>query len=127
MRSVGDPEAGGRQVPDGDLSDGVHAGLRGARSESVDELVDAVRRSGHAHLDASVGEVPYRSAQAQRGSRAACPPAKSDALDPADQEEGPETLGSRRGEGAFVRAHGRSTARRCVRMASPWILCSGRR
>jgi len=60
----------------------------------VDELVDAVRRSGHAHLDASVGQVSYGSAQAQRGSRAARPPAESDALDPADEDEGPETFGA---------------------------------
>lgn len=92
MRSVGDLEAGGRQVPDGDLSDGVHACVRGARSESVDELVDTVHGSGHAHLDASVGQVPYRPPQAERGSRVARPPAKADALDPADEDEGPATL-----------------------------------
>ena len=102
LGSVGDSEAGGRQVPNGDLSDRVDAGLRGARSKSVDELVDAVRRSGYAHLDASVGQVPYRPPQAQRGSRAARPPAKSDALDPADEDKGAATLGSGWVDGAAL-------------------------
>ncbi len=117
LRLGGDPEAGGGQLPDGDLSDGVHAGVRRARSKSVDELVNAVRWSGRAHLDASVGPVAYRPAQAEGGGRGARPPAKADALDPAREDEGPASLGSGRGAGAFVWAHGRSASRRCVRKA----------
>ncbi len=64
MRSVSDPKPRGRQLPDRDFSEGVHPGLRRARSESVDELVDVARWSGYVHLNASVGQVPYRPPEA---------------------------------------------------------------